>query len=256
MQKQKRKKFDPAVMKDMRFGEKVNYILVHFKYHLLVALILVLFIGFLVQAATGGKDDPVFTAYVTGAAQEKLDSAAAAFGAFAGLDAEREPVSFSPGDPEAVNTEEGQHTLITTVAYARADVLLTPELTADYLLKNGGLSDLQVVLPAAALERYAHRLWYADADALKAWMEASKEEGGSAPAGSQLSPGSAGMTAPVPVALDVTAEAREKLGLEGGETVLLTVAVTDKHLERTADFLRFLCGDSEPFPAEQQENDP
>ena len=237
----KKLKSEIRKMRGMKPREALDYFWTYYKIHLMFLAIIIFFAVLILQANFGKKQELVFAAMLvdTGIPQAAADSAAAGYAEWLELDGETQHVTLDASVNIEGGTVAGLQKLMVSVAAGEIDALITDLDVADYELKGGALSDLQVVLPEETLAHWHDRLLYADADALAAWVEANRA--GEAEQITLLSPDPAGMARPVPVGVDITEECRRAFQrpAEYGQ-LIYTVAVTTRRQEESARFLTYL----------------
>ena len=227
-------------IRGMSRSDALWYIWEYYKYYLMGLAIILFVIVLVIQANVANRIETVLSVDLVDVGVEQLaaDDFADAYAEQLSLDPKQQKVSATVSTVEGGKVAELQK-LIMRVAAGEDDVLLCDTDITDYLLKGGGLSDLEAVLPEALLSRCQGKLLYVDADALSAWTEANRA--GNAEQVILLSSDPSGMSKPVAVGDDVTSGCVSVFDrpAEFG-TAVFSVAVTTKHQEAASAFLAWL----------------
>ena len=228
--------------------QKFAYFLDYYKWYVVVAIVVMVFIGSLIYQALTHKDIVFYAALVNVFEMDSNDEHARQFAEYAGVDTDEYEIVFDSSlhiDTASMDQETITSTqkLMVYIAASEIDVLMMDGVTLEQYAYNETLTDLREVLSPEQIEAYEPYFFYMDqavADAISAAQENPDYDYSIAPTHPDpKNPEAMEQPIPVGIYLDNAASFKENNVFIMGDGVI-SVAATSPNREIVPMYIDFV----------------
>nr|MCR4589177.1 hypothetical protein [Lachnospiraceae bacterium] len=170
---------EQSKLKDKPFKDKWNYFWDYYKIHVIVGICLIFFVGTLIRDMANNKAYGFYALFLNATSMAEMEPYETEFAQIAGVDTEEYAVSIDNTN----NVSEENYSELTiasvekimaSVAAGEVDVFVSDQDTIRRYGYNSTLMNLNDILPASLLEKYADHLLYIDMVDVRREEEASR----------------------------------------------------------------------------------
>ncbi len=234
--------------------QKFAYFLDYYKWYVVVAIVVMVFIGSLIYQALTHKDIVFYAALVNVFEMDSNDEHARQFAEYAGVDTDEYEIVFDSSlhiDTASMDQETITSTqkLMVYIAASEIDVLMMDDVTLEQYAYNETLTDLREVLSPEQIEAYEPYFFYMDqavADAISAAQENPDYDYSIAPTHPDPKKPEA-MEQPIPVGIYLdNADILKEHYYFLDENALVAVAANTRHPETVSRYFEYIFSEAVP----------